>query len=233
MTFFEIFVMQDYVLFFVSFFFAVLFVFLWLEQLYKSYLWIIIGLCIFSMINLSLSWMTNEWEYSWLKLFFYNHREFFSLSSLFFILLFAIALPLNDSITFRIWRKKIIKVLASFIFWFFYVIFFISVFLSIIQNRFFFSIDEILIWKTQASFLFEMFHNFFSPSILYQKLLNYDYVISFVMTLYIFYKMTIGALVDMILLFIINFIKNILDNSSKNIPDNHDDDIEEEHHSHA
>ena len=77
-----------------------------------------------------------------------------------------------------------------------------------------------------------MFHNFFSPGILYQKLLNYDYIISFVMTLYIFYKMTIGAFVDMVLLFIINFIKNILDNSSKNNQETHEN-TEEEHHPHA
>lgn len=240
-TFFEIFVMQDYVLFFVSFFIAIWFIFFWLEQVYKSYLWIILWLCVFSMINLTLSSMQDPSQASSIKTFFYNHRDFFSLYSILFIPFFAFTIPFNESITFRIGKKKWVKYMASFFFGFLFISFFLSIFLSIIHNRFFFSIDPYLIERISTSFIVNGIVSFFQPSIFFQFLMEKDYIISFVMTLYIFYKMTIWWIVDWMLLKIVVIIKNILENQTQakawwdhNHEDEEDDsDDEEDDHHHA
>lgn len=242
MTFFEVFEMQDYVLFWVSFFFAISFIFFGLEQLYKSYLGIILGLCVFSMINLSL-WTLQESDLgvNGVRDFFYNHREFFSIYSILFIPFLAFALPFNESITFRIGKRKSVKYIASFFFWFFYISFFFSIFLSIIHNRFFFSIEPMLIAKIETSFVVQSIVNFFQPSVLFQFLSGKDYIVSFVMTLYIFYKMTIWGIVDAILLFLVNILKKILENQKNTSTNSHEafEDEDEEnydishwHHAH-
>lgn len=202
---------------------ALLFVFLGLEQLYKSYLWIILGVCLFSIINLTL-WSLQDTgeEMMAIKRFFYNHREFFAYISLFFIPFFALALPLNQSVEFRIGKRLFVKIFASFFFGVVYVSFLLSIFLSIVQNRFFFSIDEVLIAKIQSWFLFETINTYLSPSVIYQWLLQYDYIISFVMILYIFYKMTIWGIVDALLLFLLNLLKKVLESQKNTSAEKHD-----------
>ena len=193
------FILQDYIIIGISFFFWIFFLFLWIEKVYKSYLWIIIWLFVFSFINLALGSLNNqETSINWLIEFFVNNKDWLWIYSLFFIFIFAIFLPLNQNLFFRNSENKILNYFLSFIFWLVYLSFIISIILSIINNKFLFKIDENLIIKLKDKDFIKDFVSYFWTSVIYKLLSTYDSAINFFITIYIFYKMTIWWVIDYI-----------------------------------
>ncbi len=189
----------DYVLITISVIFFLIFIFSWIEKIYKAYLWIILGLVVWTLINLSITSInSNDIWFKTLKDFVINHKDFLWFYSIFFIPLFAILIPLNENIEFRVSKNKVLNYLTIILFWLFYFSFLISIFLSIINNRFLFQIDNWIISKIWDSYLLKNIYDYFSPSFLFWFLLKYDYLINLIIILFIFYKMTIGGVVDYI-----------------------------------
>lgn len=141
----------DYLFVWISIFFVVLFFFLWVEKLYKSYLGLIIWLFVFSFINLML-YSINQNDLSWwnaFKDFLVNNRDFFAYYSVFLIIIFAFLIPLNWSLTFRISHTNWVQGISVFLLWVFLFSFFLSIFLSIFNNRFLFALDPLIVEKSK------------------------------------------------------------------------------------
>lgn len=201
-------VLQDYIIIWVSVFFSVFFVFLWLEKLFKSYLWIILWLFIFSATNLTLFGTNdNEIWFSSFRAFFVEHRIIIAYLTIFSIPLLAFLMTFNSWIFFRIWDKKGSNYFMSFIFGLLYFTFVLSILVSIINNRFLFSINDVLLDEIKWSFLVSII-DFFDNSNLFSYIKKYDYLINFIIIFYIFYKMTIWWIVDFLLWAIFSWIKN-------------------------
>ncbi len=226
---------NDYVFIFFSIFFAVLFFFLWVEKLYKSYLWLIIGLFVFSFINLMLFSINSSdiWTWNSVKDFFVEHRSFFWYYSVFLIILFAFLIPLNESITFRVSHNYFVQKISVFFLWIFLFTFFLTIFLSIFNNKFLFSIDPIIIEQIKNNLLLSKIIQFFQTSIFFPFLNKYDFIINLIIILYIFYKMTIWWIVDYIFYKIFNFLKNFFEKRASWWKDEYDwwdDDWDDSHH---
>lgn len=215
-------ILQDYIIVWLSLFFWIMFCFIWTEKLHKSILGIILWLFIFSATNLTLfSLNDNDIWLSSFRTFFVNNRNTIAVLTIFLIPIFATIIPLNSSIRFKISDKKWINYFISFVLGFFYIPFLFSIFLSIINNRFLFSIDTILLENINNNFLTKIFLDFFSNSKVFTFLRNYDYIISLVIILYMFYEMTIW--------WIIKFLIWKIFTSKKA---HHDEDFIHEEHSH-
>lgn len=192
---------QDHILLWVSLFFGFFFVFIWLEKNYKVFLWTILGLAIFSIINLTLfSLNDNDIWFNFLRDFFINNRQNIWYYSIIFIPILAILLPLNSIISFKVSKNISLNYLLSFLFWLLFVPFFLSIFFSILNNKFLFNIDINLIQILRQNFLINYVLNFFNQSILFIFLQKYDYIVNLVIILFIFYKMTLSWIVNFIFL---------------------------------
>lgn len=210
-NFFNSLILQDYIIVGTSLAFWIMFLFVGSEKLHKSYLWLILWLFIFSFTNLTLfSLNDNEIWYDSIRQFFVNHREKISILTIFLIPILAILIPLNSSIFFRLSSKKWINYISSFLLWLIYLPFAVTIFLSIIHNRFLFSINQQLLDTLNNNFLVLKFIEFFTPWKAFSFLSNYDYVFNWVIILYIFYKMTIWWIVDYIVLKLIKWLKKLL-----------------------
>lgn len=207
---------QDYIIFFISVWFFVGFIFTWIEKIYKAYLWIILGLFIFTTINLTLSSLNNNdiWV-NGLRDFFIKHREGIGFYSILFIPLLAILIPLNQNISFRVSKNKKLNYFVTFFFWFFFFSFLFTIFLSIINNRFLFSMDNMIITQVRESYVIKSLFEYFSVSILFGFLIKYDYIINLIVILFIFYKMTIGWIIDLIMSKLLTFLVHFFEEKSK------------------
>ena len=190
-------ILQDYLIIWLSVSFWITFCFIWLEKLHKSYLWVILWLFMFSLANLMLfSLNQNDVWLSSFKEFFINNRNTIALWSIILIPIFAVIIPLNSWIYFRLSDKKGITYIASFFLWFFYVPFLFTIFLSILNNRFLFSIDTTLLTNINNNFIWKSFLTFFTPSKIFIFLKTYDYIFNWIIIFYVFYKMTIWWIID-------------------------------------
>lgn len=229
---------QDYIIFIISVWFFVMFIFAGIEKIYKAYLWIIIWLFIFTMVNLTINSLNdNDIWVNWLRDFIINHREWFGFYSILFIPILAILLPLNKNISFRVSKKKAINYFVTFLFWIFFFSFLFTIFLSIINNRFLFSMDNSIITKVRESYLINLIYEYFSPSYIFNFLINYDYLINLFIIVFIFYKMTIGWVVDYLMAKLLRFLVNFFEEKSKWWPkeshhEKHDDEHWDEHDTH-
>lgn len=187
----------DYVIILVSLWFFVMFIFTGIEKIYKAYLWVILWLFIFTTVNLTLNSLNSSdvWV-NGLRDFFFNHKEGIWFWSVFFIPLLGILLPLNKNIWFRISKNKWLNYLVIFLFGIFFFTFIVSIFLSIINNKFLFTMDNEIITEVSESSFIKFLYWYFSPSHIFNFLLKYDYVINLCVIIFIFYKMTIGWIVD-------------------------------------
>ena len=199
-NFFKEILIQDYIIFWISVWFFAWFYFIWIEKIYKSYLGVIFWLFIFSIINLSL-WTLNDKNIVWnsLREFFYIHRQWLWFYSIIFIPLLAILLPLNKNISFRVSKKIYLNYFVIFLFWIFFFSFLLTIFLSIINNKFLFSMDNIIIIEVRNSYLIKSMYEYFWPSKIFNFLTKYDYIINLIIILFIFYKMTIWWIVDFLM----------------------------------
>lgn len=233
-NFFKNILIQDYIIFFISIWFFVMFIFTWIEKIYKAYLWIILWLFIFTMVNLTLKSLNdNDIWVNWFRDFFVNHREGFWFYSIFFIPVLAILIPLNRNIAFRVSKKKALNYIVTFLFWIFFFSFLVTIFLSIINNRFLFSMDNSITTQVRESYIIKSLFEYFSPSIIFSFLIKYDYIINLSIILFIFYKMTIGWVVDYIIAKLLKFLVNFFEEKSKWWGDDshwHDEDHEEHWH---
>ncbi len=187
----------DYVIILVSLWFFVMFIFTGIEKIYKAYLWVILGLFIFTTVNLTLNSLNSSdvWV-NGLRDFFFNHKEGIWFWSVFFIPILGILLPLNKNIWFRVSKNKWLNYLVIFLFWIFFFTFIVSIFLSIINNKFLFTMDNEIITEVSESSFIKFLYGYFSPSHIFNFLLKYDYVINLCVIIFIFYKMTIWWIVD-------------------------------------
>lgn len=187
----------DYVIISISISFFIVFIFTWIEKIYKAYLWIILWLLIFTLTNLTLDSINqNDIWFTSFKELLSNHREVIWFYSIFFIPLLAILIPLNKNIEFRVSKNKLLNYLSLFFFWLIYFIFLISIFLSIINNKFLFVMDNSIITQIQESYIIKNMFDYFKPSYIFNFLIKYDYIVNLVIILFIFYKMTIWWIVD-------------------------------------
>lgn len=215
----------DYVLITISVVFFLVFIFSWIEKIYKAYLWIILWLVVWTFINLSITSLnTNDIWFKTLKDFVINNKDFLWFYSIFFIPLFAILIPLNENIEFRVSKNKALNYLTIILFWLFYFSFLISIFLSIINNKFLFQIDNWIISEIKESYLLKNIYNYFSSSFIFSFLLKYDYLINLIVILFIFYKMTIWWVVDYIFNKLFKLLSKVFEKQEKEEPK------KEEHH---
>lgn len=190
---------QDYIILWSCLIFWVIFLFFWIEKIYRLYLGLIIWLCSFFIVNLVLNNLNSSAELSWVYEFINNNKQGIWIWSILFIPFFTIILPFNNLISFRINSSKILNYLLWFLFWCLFLVFYLSIFLSIVNNRFLFTIDENLINVIANSELLKNFLEYFSPSKIFSFVNNYDSIINLVVIIFIFYKMTIGGIIDYIL----------------------------------
>lgn len=213
---------QDYIIFFISVGFFVLFIFTWIEKIYKAYLWIILWLFIFTIVNLTLKSLNdNDIWVNGFRDFFVNHREWFWFYSILFIPILAILIPLNHSITFVVSKKKALNYFVTFLFWIFFFSFLLTIFLSIINNRFLFSMDNSIITQVRESYIIKSLYEYFQPSVIFNFLTKYDYAINLIIILFIFYKMTIGWIVDFIMTKLLGFLIIFFESKAKSWWDKH------------
>lgn len=191
---------QDYIIIWTSVWFFILFIFTWIEKIYKAYLWIILWLFIFSIINLTINSLNdNDIWINFIREIIVNNRESIWFWSILFIPILTILIPLNHNISFRVSKNKVLNYLVIFLFWLFFFSFLFTIFLSIINNRFLFGMDNNIITQIRESYIIKSLYFYFSPSIIFNFLINYDYIINLIIIAFIFYKMTIGWVVDFIL----------------------------------
>jgi len=200
---------SDQVFLWLSLFFWILFLILWFEKLQKAYLWIILGLFLFSLINFSLFSINTDdiWVNSF-KQHLYNNKDFYWVYSIYLIPILALFLVFNDFIELKWNSIKLLNYVFSFILWFLFIWFFITINLSIINNRFLFGFDLELIESLKQLFYIEFLFNFFKDSVIYPFLLKYDYILNIIIILFIFYKITIWWIISYMLLSIWRFIKS-------------------------
>ncbi|MDD5769774.1 MAG: hypothetical protein PHE25_02300 [Candidatus Gracilibacteria bacterium] len=226
-NFFKNIVIQDYILFGVSVLFFLGFLFAGAEKIYKAYLGIILGLFIFTTINLALSGLTDSsGTLSSLKEFFIKHKEGIGFYSIIFIPLLSLLIPLNNNISFRVSKKKFLSFFVTFFFGIFFLSFLLTIFLSIINNRFLFNMDNNIIVQVRESYIIKSMFNYFSTSIIFNFLSKYDYIINLIIILFIFYKMTIGEIVDYIMAKLLKLLISFFEEKSKG-------GIEKEEHGHG
>jgi len=207
---------QDYIIFFMSVWFLIVFIFAWIEKIYKAYLWIILWLFIFTMTNLTLKSLNdNDIWVNIFRDFFVNHREWLWFYSILFIPILAILIPLNHNITFRVSKNKMLNYFVIFLFWIFFFSFLLTIFLSIINNRFLFSIDNSIITQIRESYIIKSLYEYFQPSFIFNFLTKYDYIINLIIILFIFYKITIGWVVDFVMVKLFRFLVNFFENKAK------------------
>lgn len=228
-TFFSSLILQDYILIVLSFAFAWFFVYIGIERVYKSYLGVILWLFVFSFVNLSLFSLNADQNILWVE-FFMKHKDYIWLYALSFIPLFAFMIPLNGNIAFRISDKKRFNYFLSFVFWLLYLSFLICILLSVVNNKFLFRIDNELIIHLREKDFVKDFIAFYSPSSIYQFLSNNDTSINTITTLFIFYKMTIGWVVDYLLFRIFSVLKDYFEIQSNRWEAKHQDDHQPSHH---
>lgn len=215
LNFFKNIAIQDYIIFSISIWFFVAFIFTGIEKIYKAYLGIILWLFIFTTINLSLSTLSeaNLWQ-NGIRDFFINHREWLGFYSILFIPLLAILIPLNHNISFRVSKKKWLNYFVIFLFWIFFFSFLLTIFLSIINNKFLFMMDNTIVTQVRESYLIKLMYEYFAPSVIFWFLTKYDYIINLVVILFIFYKMTIGWVVDYLMSKLLKVLINFFDEKS-------------------
>lgn len=207
---------QDYIIVCISLWFFIVFVFTGVEKIYKAYLWIIFGLFIFSIINLTLNSLNqNDIGLNGIRDFFLNNKEGIWFYSVLFIPTLAIVIPLNKNIWFRVSKNKFLNYLVLFIFWMCFFLFFFSIFLSIINNKFLFTMDNSIITQVRESYIVNLIYEYFSPSYIFNFLLQYDYIINLVIILFIFYKMTVGGVIDFFLAKLFQWLGKIFEKKSK------------------
>lgn len=205
---------KDYIIFIISICFFILFIFIWwIDKIYKAYLWIILWLFIFTIINLTLKSLNdNDIWISSFRDFFINHKEWFWFYSILSIPILAILVPLNQSIEFRISKKKALNYITTFLFWILFFYFLLTIFLSIINNRFLFSIDNSVLSQIKENYIIKSIYDYFIQSVIFNYLIKYDYIINTIIIWFIFYKMTIWWIIDSMIskLFrlFVNFFKN-------------------------
>lgn len=210
--------LQDHIILWVSLLFWIWFIFVWVEKVYKVYLWLIVWLFVFCIISLTLTTLNpNEAWLSVIKDFFIKNRDDLWFYSLFFIPIFTLLMPFNSSITFRISLKDKINYFVCFLFGFIYFSFFLTVFLSIINNRFLFEIDPKIITSLNDSSLIQAILWFFNKSLYFWFLKNYDYVINLIIIIYIFYKMTIWWIIDYLFDIFIILLKKFVEKYDKKV----------------
>lgn len=215
---------QDYIILWVSLWFFVMFIFTWIEKIYKAYLWIILWLFIFTTVNLTLNSLNdNDIWVNWLRDFFVNNREWIWFWSILFIPILAILIPLNKNISFRVSKKKALNYLVTFLFWIFFFSFLFTIFLSIINNRFLFSMDNSIITQVRESFVIKSVYEYFSISHIFNFLTVYDYLINLVIILFIFYKMTIGWVVDYLMSKILRILVNVFEEKANSSQEGNSD----------
>lgn len=208
---------QDHIILWISLFFWIYFIFIWIEKVYKVYLWLILWLFVFCIISLTLTSLNPETWLNSMKDFFIKHREGLWLYSLILIPLFSILIPFNSSIGFRIRENDRFNYVVSFLFWFFYFSFFLTVFLSIINNRFLFAIDENIVLKLRSFSFIDSILAYFSTSIIFDFLKKFDYVINLFVIIFIFYKMTIGWIIDYLIDILFILLKKIVEKYDKKV----------------
>ncbi len=219
---------QDYIIFWISVWFFVWFIFAWIEKIYKAYLWIILGLFIFTMVNLTLKSLNdNDIWVNWLRDFFVNHREGIWFYTILFIPFLAILIPINKNIAFRVSKNKVLNYIVIFLFWIFFFSFLLTIFLSIINNRFLFSMDNSIITQVRESSVIKWTYEYFSVSSIFNFLIKYDYVINLIVILFIFYKMTIGWIVDYLMSKLLKLLINFFDEKQSSWHNEHSN---KEHH---
>lgn len=214
----------DYVIIFLSLWFFIMFIYAWIEKIYKTYLGIILWLFIFTTINLTLNSLNNNdiWV-NGLRDFFLNHKEWIWFWSIFFIPLLWILLPLNKNIWFRISKNRILNHFVTFLFGIFFFSFIVSIFLSIINNKFLFTMDNAIITEVRESSFIKFVYEYFSPSHVFEFLLQYDYVVNLCVIIFIFYKMTIGGIVDFLFSKLFHALGKMFEKTQKQEPEHHEE----------
>lgn len=186
----------DYFIMGISLGFFIVFIFSGIDKIYKAYLGLILGLFLFSIINLTIGAFNPLDGEESMRSYFYNHREWIWFYSIFLIPILGILIPFNKNITFRVSSNKILNYLTIFAFWLFLFSFILSIFLSILNNRFLFLLDNSLINELQNSALITSLYAYFQESKIFLFLFRYDSMINLCIIVFIFYKMTIGGIVD-------------------------------------
>lgn len=219
LTFFKEIPIPDYVITFLSIGCFVWFLFIWIEKIYKSYLWIILWLFIFSTVNLTLNSLNkNDVWINNLRDFFFDHKQAIGFYSILFIPFLAILLPFNKNIAFRVSNNKHLNYVVIILFWLFFFSFIFSIFLSIINNKFLFLMDNTLVQQVRESYFIKGIYSFFESSHIFSFLTHYDYVINLTIILFIFYKMTIGGIVDFLMAKLFRILMQFFEEKMKTAP---------------
>lgn len=187
----------DYIILVISIIFLVFYIIVGLDKIYKTYLGIILGLFLFTLINLWLgaldSWIFDEWSF---KEYLVNNKESVWFYSIFFIPLLTLMIPLNKWMSFSISKHKILNIILIFLFWFGLFSFLLSIYLSIIANNFLFPIDSFTLDRITSSFIDEKIFWLFRDSYVFDFIHTYNHIINLVIISFIFYKLTIWGIVE-------------------------------------
>lgn len=74
--------------------------------------------------------------------------------------------------------------------------------------------DNTIVTQVRESYLIKLMYEYFAPSVIFWFLTKYDYIINLVVILFIFYKMTIGGVVDYLMSKLLKVLINFFEEKS-------------------
>jgi len=135
----------------------------------------------------------------------------------FFIPILSILLPLNTSISFRLSENAKFRYGISILFGLLYIPFFLASLMMITGNHFLFPLEKALLESINTDKFVVMFFHSLNTSHIYAYIFKFTFWLHTGMTLYIFYKMTVGGMVDFVLRLILDVIIKVLRKIKENI----------------
>lgn len=116
-----------------------------------------------------------------------------------------------------------------FLFGIFFFSFLLTIFLSIINNKFLFVMDNSIITQVRESYIIKSMYEYFAPWVIFWFLSNYDYIINLLIILFIFYKMTIGGVVDYLMAKLLKFLIHFFEEKAGGTSSGDDDHWHDNH----
>jgi len=211
---------QDYVILGICLILSLYFIYLWIEKVYRIYLWLVIWLATFFIINLIIDNLNSINHKYYFYNFFKDNKNSIWIWSILLIPFFTLALPFNSLINFRINKNQLINYFISFSFWFLFLIFYLSIFVSISWNKFLFTLNEPLLKDFNNLNMTKSIYSLMEPSLVFSFIKNNDTLINLVIILFLFYKMTIWWIVDFLINILIRITKNIIEGIKENSQNN-------------
>lgn len=199
----------DYTLLVICFLLWVFYLFLWLDKIIKSYIWIIFWLAIFIFISLFyMNFQEKNYLVNWIgKIIFENEKIIFNIL-IFLIIFLGIIYQFNSNFNFSEFKKSLTNKIFSFILGFSQIIFLIFILNSLKTNNFLFQFDENILNIIWEIWILKLISHVINNSFILKSIIFLQNYFLIIFIFIIFIKITIWNFLINILNKIFNFFKN-------------------------